>query len=86
MPDRDARRYWGSGEDPTANLAEDGTVPVITCVCGDFGCGGATVRVTVDDEVVTWDDFRTANTRTPVPGLGPFRFERRAYLGALAAK
>jgi hypothetical protein len=85
LPDRDMRRYSGSEEEPTANLAQNGTVPVITCACGDFLCGGATVRVTVGDEVVTWDDFRTANTRAPVD-LGPFRFERRAYMAALASK
>lgn len=82
--DHDVRRYWGTEESPTANLAQNGIVPVITCACGDFGCGGATARVTIGDEVVTWDDFRTANTREPAAGLGPFQFERRAYMAALA--
>ena len=73
-------------ENPTANLARDGIVAVIACACGDFLCGGATARVTVGDEVVTWEDFTPANGGAPIAGLGPFRFERRTYLAALESR
>jgi hypothetical protein len=60
----------------------DGSVPVLTCTCGQFGCGGASARITFERATVAWGDFRTATYQKPV-ALGPFRFKRHHYEEAL---
>ena len=62
----------------------DGFAPVLTCTCGEFGCGGAIVRIQFERRVVRWTDFKTANYEEPVP-LRPFVFSRTAYEGARRA-
>ncbi len=62
----------------------DGYVPVLTCTCGEFGCGGASAHITFDLGTVTWGDTRTATYEQPVD-LGPFRLKRQAYEAALQA-
>jgi hypothetical protein len=65
-----------------AHAVPDGSVPVLTCTCGEFGCGGASARITFERSTVIWGDFRTATHERPVK-LGPFRFKRRDYEVAL---
>ena len=69
---------------PEPELAEDGRAAVLTCTCRIYGCGGTSARINIMDDVVTWDDFRHANSRRIVP-IGPFTFDRRAYEAAIAA-
>ena len=76
-------RHWLGEPDPI--LEERGRAAVLTCTCRCYGCGGAAARITIeDDDVVTWSDFRLANSDTLVP-IGPFRFDRAAYEAAIAA-
>jgi len=74
--------WWGpGGKHPEGDLGDwvpAGFAPVLTCTCGEFGCGGALVRVSFKRRFVVWSDFMTANYEKPVP-LGPFRFALRAY-------
>jgi hypothetical protein len=48
---------WGQyGELPPrieAHAVPDGSVPVLTCTCGEFGCGGASARITFDRSTAT---------------------------------
>ena len=67
-----------------AHAVPDGFVPVLTCTCGEFGCGGASARITFASGTVTWDDFRTATYEQPVD-LGPFLFKQQEYEAALRA-
>jgi hypothetical protein len=80
-----ALEWWGpEGGQPESNISEwvpDGFAPVLTCACGEFGCGGALVRIRFERRVVRWTDFRTANYEKPVQ-MGPFVFARSAYEGA----
>lgn len=77
-------RLW-AGEPPEDDyLVEDGRVAVLTCTCGNFGCGEATALVEFEDGRVRWSDFHGANFGAPVD-LGPFEFDRAAYDAALAA-
>jgi hypothetical protein len=74
-------RHW-RGE-PIYRLSEDGKAAVLTCSCGDFGCGGVSARITIDAETVTWSDFQEANSPKVIPLLA-FRFSRSAYEAALS--
>jgi hypothetical protein len=91
----EALEWWGPGNShPDGYVAggvPDGFAPVLTCTCGEFGCGGAIVRIQFETwdlrgavgeppkrRVVRWTDFKTANYEEPVP-LGPFVFSRTAY-------
>ena len=67
-----------------AHAVPDGSVPVVTCTCGEFGCGGGSARITFERSTVIWGDFRTA-THEKTVSLGPFRFRRRDYDAALRA-
>ena len=69
---------------PDTELEEDGRAAVLTCTCRTYGCGGTAARITIADDVVTWDDFRHANSGPRVP-IGPFRFDRVAYEASIAA-
>ena len=46
--------------------------------------GRETLLWAIEDDVVTWDDFREANFPKVVP-IGPFTFRRAAYEAAIAA-
>jgi hypothetical protein len=61
-----------------------GYVPVLTCTCGNFGCGGAFARITFDRGTVIWSDFKTATYEQSV-AIGPFRIKRKVYEAALRA-
>jgi hypothetical protein len=62
-----------------ADWVPEGSAPVLTCSCGDFGCGGALIQISFDRRrLVTWRDFRTANYEEPVD-LGSFTFDRKQY-------
>jgi hypothetical protein len=75
-------RHWlGS---PRPDLAERGRTAVLTCTCGCYGCGGAAARVTIEGEIVTWSDFRQANSDTVIP-IGPFQLARSTYEAAIRA-
>ena len=75
---------WGpdGGVPPSPFLVEwvpEGSAPVLTCSCGDFGCGGALIQISFERRrLVTWRDFRTANYEEPVD-LGAFTFDRTQY-------
>lgn len=62
----------------------DEYAPALTCSCGDFGCGGALVRITFDRDLVVWSDFKTANYEDSID-LGTFTFKRKPYEAALRA-
>lgn len=74
--------WWGPGSrHPEGHLSDwvpDGFAPVLTCTCGEFGCGAAIARIHFERRVVTWTDFETANNAKHV-ALGPFIFSRGAY-------
>ncbi len=73
---------WGpyptAPSDDITKWVPEGYVPILTCSCGDFGCGGACVRVSIERRIVRWSDFTTANGAKPV-SLGPFTFDRKQY-------
>ena len=82
---------WGSSSGPPARrgerrepwVAPDGRVAVLTCTCGDFGCGGIAARITSEGEVVTWSDLSHPFSTEVLP-IGPMRFRRDQYNRALA--
>jgi len=55
-----------------------GFVPVVTCGCGLFGCGGGYARVTFRAETVMWNDFRSA-PHDRSAGICTFTFDREQY-------
>jgi hypothetical protein len=72
---------WGPYGSPSRGLREwvpDGYAAVLTCSCGEFGCGGAIVRMQFEARLVTWSDFKTANDEVSVL-LGKFTFGRTQY-------
>ncbi len=78
---------WSSSFDSSSDLdclCEAGRIAVLTCACGDIGCGGAVADLKFTHETVTWSNFRHANYLTP-KDIGPFVFARSQYDRALKA-
>ena len=74
---------WAPGGDiPDSPYVEDGRVAVLTCGCGDFGCGGATAKVIFTSDRVIWTDFHGASHRDRV-SVRPLVFSRPQYMSAL---
>jgi hypothetical protein len=61
-----------------------GFVPVLTCSCTTFGCGGVYARITFTPTTATWRDFRRVR-RTETSPVGPFVFDRQQYEDARRA-
>jgi len=63
---------------------ENGKIIISRCrLCGELLCGGFTIRVTVYDDRVVWDQIGHWND-TRVEGVaGPFEFNREEYEQAL---
>jgi hypothetical protein len=75
-------RWAPGGDDSNSPYVEDGRVAVLTCGCGDFGCGGATARIIFTADRVIWTDFHGASHRDRVAAR-PFVFSRPQYTAAL---
>lgn len=65
-----------------------GRVPLLLCAeCGDIGCGALGAFIEVESESVTWSGFAYENNYddafTDQHEIGPFRFDRDAYLRLL---
>ncbi len=73
----------GPGSDMACGPA-DKTV-LLGCGCGEPGCWPLMARVTEGPEAIVWSDFEQPHRTWSHEGLGPFRFARARYLGALAA-
>ena len=77
---------WSGSFDPSTYhgpLYQDGRAAVLTCECGELGCGGVVARIEFSNETVTWGDFRHWNYLT-TQGMGSFVFSRPEYDRALA--
>lgn len=61
-----------------------GKTTVLSCTCGITECWFLLVSITVLEETVVWSDFEQFH-RPWVYDLGPFVFEKTAYLRALGA-
>jgi hypothetical protein len=71
------------GERPERWVAPDGRVAILTCTCGDFGCGGIAARIAREGEIVTWTDLSHPYSAEILP-IAPLRFRRDQYDRALA--
>jgi len=77
---------WSGTFDPSTydgELYVEGRTAVLTCSCGQLGCGGVVACIGFTYETVTWGDFRHANYLT-TQGMGSFVFDRSQYDSALA--
>ncbi len=74
---------WGP-DPPAETEAPEGFLPVLTCGCTVYGCGGSYARITFESEVVVWSEFHNEGTDEPVY-TGPFVFDRQQYERARAA-
>jgi hypothetical protein len=61
-----------------------GLVPVLGCECGEWGCWPLHVRIVENAHTVTWSEFAHLGLERDYTGLGPFQFDREAYVHALA--
>jgi hypothetical protein len=59
---------------------DDGSVPVLNCACGDFGCGGVSAFIERDGRVVRWRGFRPRGSHVTERG---FTFDAAQYDAAL---
>lgn len=75
-------RWEGLGRRPPFQTP-DGRVAVLTCSCGDFGCGGIAARIEVGERIVVWSDISHPFAPTLL-ALGPYRFSRSGYEFSLA--
>jgi hypothetical protein len=76
------QRWAPGGDDSDSPYVEDGRVAVLTCGCGDFGCGGATAKVIFTADRVIWTDFHGASHWDRV-AVRPLVFSRKQYMGAI---
>jgi hypothetical protein len=68
---------WGPG--PVARSeARDGFVPVLTCGCTVYGCGGSYGRISFGADTVEWSDFHKQGGDEAID-IGPFVFDRQQY-------
>lgn len=58
-------------------------VPLFMCNCGQSGCGSVDVHIVVGTDAVIWRSFAISQLNWPVPGLGPFVFDRLQYESVL---
>jgi hypothetical protein len=79
-------RHFLDEVDPYYNGYEPDEVPLLGCSCGLWGCWPLLSRISNDADTVTWTDFRQPFRKQwgRLP-LGPFAFDRPAYLERLAA-
>jgi hypothetical protein len=75
-------RWAPGGDDPDCAYVEDGRVAVLTCGCGDFGCGGVTASIIFTKNRVIWTDFHGASHRGKVAAR-PLVFSRSQYTTSL---
>ncbi len=77
-----SRRLLGEPEEGWDDW--EGMISVFGCGCGVVGCWPLHVRITVQNDVVVWDDFKQPHRRRwRHDRLGPFVFERKEYEAAL---
>ena len=75
---------WYSGVDPQVGFGA-GDSCLLGCVCGDTGCWPLTAKITIGDDTVLWEGFRTRHRAWDLAALGPFTFSRHAYDAALTS-
>ncbi len=69
-----------------ADFSDDRRALYICPACGDLGCGAVSLRIKREQGMFVWYDFGIENEGdsmprvTPLPGIGPFYFEERAYI------
>ena len=65
---------------------EGGHVPLYVCpLCGDYGCGTVSVALHVEPDHVEWRELAAPSERAVLDSVPVFRFDRSAYVSALAA-
>jgi hypothetical protein len=75
-----SRHFLGK---PQVTCFRDGDTVLLGCICGDAGCWPLAADIKVDNHTVTWRRFRTGHRSWDLSRLGPFRFNRNAYISAL---
>lgn len=66
-------------------LATEKILLYVCADCGDLGCGALTAQISFTENTVVWSDFAYENaseTFEKYPKIGPFEFEKEAYLNA----
>jgi hypothetical protein len=72
--------------------AHPGIVSILTCTCGELGCGSLTCFVRVQGDRVAWEEFEGAlgplgadgRRKSHYDGFGAFVFDRKQYETALS--
>jgi hypothetical protein len=73
---------WLGGDLPVEfDDVPTGSRAVVTCTCGEWGCGGVSASIVLTECEVIWTHFEQSNG-TPVD-LPDFRFDRTGYEEAL---
>ena len=66
-------------------LATEKILLYVCADCGDLGCGALTAQISFTENSVVWSDFAYENTSETLENyqeIGPFEFEKEAYLKA----
>lgn len=56
---------------------------LLGCCCGDYKCSQVCVEMDLQDETVIWRNCTSSKPRVVLDALGPFRFSREAFEGAV---
>lgn len=76
------RHYLGQ---PVLSAFDDGDTVLLGCGCGAWGCWPFSAYVTVEDDTVTWSDYRTGHRDWDYRELRAFTFDRAQYERAVRA-
>jgi len=58
---------------------DDGSVVLLGCNCGDWGCWPLSAQIRLERNTVRWSDFRNWHRDWDLSALGPFVFDREQY-------
>lgn len=80
----DLTRYYEARED--RQWPSPGHAWLLGCDCGEVGCWPLTARIVVGLDNVTWSDFSQEHRPGwDYEGFGPFVFDRKQYVSAVAS-
>ena len=72
------------GEPGHKHGVTEGKSMLLTCTCGEYGCGAIAVRIQVEARSVVWGDMECVNRRWSYAALSDARFDRRHYEYAIS--
>jgi hypothetical protein len=79
----DARTHWLAQSGSV--VSEGGKIPLLGCVCGEWGCWPLLARVEATPDTIGWESFEQPfRPSRDYSNFGPFLFDRSQYANEVA--